>query len=158
ILTTHLDKLRSAGLKYLLPQPNDFKVGVDKWKLSQFLHTKGVPHPFTMPVDVATTETLSERLTFPVIIKPDNAGNGMGIHSFQTREQFKYFFDHSANKRYHYLVQPLIPGYDIDCSVLCKDGKVLAYTIQKGIMSPKQQFRAAIGIEFLHNDEVIAVV
>jgi predicted ATP-grasp superfamily ATP-dependent carboligase len=55
-------------------------------------------------------------------------------------------------------VQPLIAGYDIDCSVVCKDGKVLAYTIQKGIVSPKEQFRAAIGIEFLHNEEVISVV
>ncbi|MEI9917738.1 MAG: ATP-grasp domain-containing protein [Bacteroidota bacterium] len=158
ILTAHLDKLKAAGLSFLLPEHTDFLVGVNKWKLSQFLFSKGVPHPFTKSIEGSVDDEVLKDLTFPVLIKPDDAGNGRGIRSFQTEQQLKSYFEHHKDQKDHYIVQPLIDGYDIDCSVLCKDGKVLAYTIQKGIVSSKEAFHAAIGIEFLHNDEVISVV
>jgi D-aspartate ligase len=59
---------------------------------------------------------------------------------------------------HEYVVQPLIDGYDIDCSVLCENGRIVAYTIQRGIVSAKVRFRAAVGIEFLYDDRVLHVV
>src|ERR1041385_8230971 len=79
ILTSHLDKLKAAGLGFLLPEHTNFLVGVNKWKLSQFLSSKGVPHPLTKSIEGSINEQLLKDLTFPVLIKPDNAGNGMGI-------------------------------------------------------------------------------
>ena len=44
------------------------------------------------------------------------------------------------------------------CSVLCRDGKILAYTIQKGFIPGLQRFAPPAGIEFVKDDQTFAVV
>jgi hypothetical protein len=58
----------------------------------------------------------------------------------------------------HYLVQSYIHGHDIDCSVLCQDGSLLAYTIQYGLVANAIRFRAPPAIQFVHDDRVLQVV
>ncbi len=48
-------------------------------------------------------------------------------------------------------------GYDIDCSVLCKDGRILVHTIQKCIVPNPVPFRIPLAIEFVENAEVLKV-
>jgi predicted ATP-grasp superfamily ATP-dependent carboligase len=56
------------------------------------------------------------------------------------------------------VLQEFIEGYDIDCSLLCNDGKFKAYTIQKGILFGNQKYAPAIGLQFLINDRLLEVV
>ena len=97
-------------------------------------------------------------LNFPVIIKPlEGFGGGQGIDVFNTVEGFK---DHFINNNFNYvnIVQEYIIGYDIDCSVLCRDGDILAFTIQKGNMIGKSQFTPQFGLRFLYEEELYNVV
>lgn len=149
--------LDAAGIKILTPDIAMFLTAIDKWELSQFLKAKNIPHPATVRYRQGDPSPVAGGVNFPVIIKPINQGNALGIRSFKDEQSFTNFFA-TEKIEHEYIVQPLISGYDIDCSVLCKDGKVLAYTIQKAVQHAAVAYRAAVGIEFLNNDEVIGVV
>jgi D-alanine-D-alanine ligase-like ATP-grasp enzyme len=149
--------LDSLGIKILTPDIATFLTAIDKWELSQFLNHKDIPHPATARCKQGSSASIVSGLKFPVIIKPINQGNGLGIRSFRDEKSFLNFFE-TQKIEHEYIVQPLINGYDIDCSVLCSNGKVLAYTIQKAVLHSSVEYRAAVGIQFLQNDEVIGVV
>ena len=149
--------LDASGLKILTPDIKMFLTAIDKWELSQFLKDRNIPHPSTVRCRQGASSSVVNSLKFPVIIKPINQGNALGIRSFRDEKSFLNFFE-TAKIEHEYIVQPLINGYDIDCSVLCSNGKVLAYTIQKAVQHAAVEYRAAVGIEFLKNDEVIDVV
>lgn len=84
-------------------------------------------------------------------------GGGYGIRVFNTKQDIYNHFD--KNKfTYTNLVQEYIEGYDIDCSVLCKEGNILAFTIQKGNMIGKSEFVPQIGLDFLYEPELYRVV
>jgi predicted ATP-grasp superfamily ATP-dependent carboligase len=66
---------------------------------------------------------------------------------------------HSLGDRLpRYLVQTCISGFDIDCSVLCREGGLLAYTIQQGLVPNRIPFGAADTIQFIHDQAVLSVV
>ncbi len=48
--------------------------------------------------------------------------------------------------------------YDIDCNVLCQDGTILAYTIQKGFIPGLRRFAPLVGIEFVENQQTLDVI
>jgi D-alanine-D-alanine ligase-like ATP-grasp enzyme len=157
ILGHERSALQAASLKILTPDIAMFLTAIDKWELSRFLKEKNIPHPATARFKPGNPLSVLGDVTFPVIIKPINQGNALGIRSFRDEQSFRNFFE-NEKVEHEYIVQPLINGYDIDCSVLCSDGKVLAYTIQKAVQHAAVEYRAAVGIEFLKNDEVIDVV
>ena len=58
-----------------------------------------------------------------------------------------------------YIIQNYINGYDIDMSVLCKNGKILAYTIQKGMINRNaDSFESPIGIQFLFEEKILNII
>ena len=128
-----------------------------KWSLAEFLKDKGVPHPITVKYSSGVAASILEGLQYPVIIKPIDKGNAQGIETFDQPEALKSFFENQKLK-HEYIIQPLIDGYDIDCSVLCMEGRIVTYTIQKAIVASKVRFRAAVGIEFLYDERVLKVV
>jgi predicted ATP-grasp superfamily ATP-dependent carboligase len=54
-----------------------------------------------------------------------------------------------------FFVQEFVQGFDIDCSVLCEQGEILAYTIQKGIVRSTKPFAPPAAIEFVHDQGVL---
>ena len=52
----------------------------------------------------------------------------------------------------------VINGYNIDCSVLCQNGNILAYTIQKGINQDSLDFKYSAHIDFVHHEPTFALV
>lgn len=157
VLSGHRDEIRAFIQLAPLPDQEMFLTGIDKWKLAQFLKAHQVPHPTTVKYTAGMSNEALQEIRFPVIIKPINLGNAQGIRSFETATELWEYLQHQK-LTHEYIIQPLITGYDIDCSVLCRDGKIVAYTIQKAIIHPKKKYRAAVGIEFLKNDRVLAVV
>ncbi|WP_299554939.1 ATP-grasp domain-containing protein [Seonamhaeicola sp.] len=141
----------------LLPELNTFNTANNKGLLSKHLQSFQIPAPKTILYN--TTDDLSTLpLEFPVLMKPfEGGGGGKGIILLKDSLSVKNFF--SSNKvEFPFLIQSYIQGYDIDCSVLCKNGKILAFTIQKGILQGDSEFEPNIGLEFLHEKELYIVV
>jgi len=133
------------------------QVALDKWELAGFLAAHGLPHPST---ELITRGDASRSriacLQWPLLLKPRSGGNGRGIRRCESIEQL-YDLADSAHLWEATVAQSEVPGYDIDCSVLCRNGQVLAYTIQRGFIETAH-FRPPVGIEFLHDERVIEVV
>lgn len=102
----------------------------NKWRFAQLLDKLRILHPRT--ILVATPEALyKEPLQKPFMIKPLDLDSGKGIKKITSVNRLKQLKKHSEFKEFPLLAQKYIPGYDIDLSILAKNGKVLAWTIQK---------------------------
>jgi len=139
------------------PKSDAFEIANNKWLLAEWLKNNHIPHPSTILYQTDSTfeENLSY-LSFPVLIKPVRGGNGNGIKIFRTADEL-----YSYSKQYihsgEFIIQSFIHGYDIDCSVLCQEGKILAYTIQKAFVAGRRQFGPPAGIDFLYDEATYEV-
>jgi predicted ATP-grasp superfamily ATP-dependent carboligase len=135
-----------------------FDIAANKWLLAEFLKKSAIPCPPTIlyQADQGFDQRLST-IPFPVLIKPVHGKAGQGIKLFDNpSELLKFSKEHICSEKF--IVQPFIRGYDIDCSVLCQEGKILAYTIQKGFIEGPRPFSPPGGIEFLYDDGTYDIV
>lgn len=141
-----------------IPDCNSFDVAADKWLLAEWLRAHNISHPQTILYqnEDVSNKALSN-MSFPVLLKPRHEGGGKGI---------KYFDNPLELNRYcregippgKFIVQSFIEGYDIDCSVICKEGEILAYTIQKGFIRGTYRFSIPAGIEFVEEESTYRIV
>lgn len=157
-LIKHRSKIVHQEKLGLLPSLAHFNTAINKGLLSEHLVNHNVPGPKSIIISTYNELNKINTLNFPVIIKPmEGFGGGQGIDVFNTIEDLKEHFTINGFN-YSNIVQEYIVGYDIDCSVLCKDGTVLAFTIQKGNMVGKNQFSPQFGLCFLYEQELYNVV
>jgi predicted ATP-grasp superfamily ATP-dependent carboligase len=174
---THVDILLAAGehacrfmavngdeltrLATLAPTPSyeSFQIAIDKWELAHFMDQHGMigPHTLLYTADEAFMEQL-EQMKFPALVKPLSSAGGAGIRYFEKPGDMLSYLQASPQRAEQCIAQTYIEGYDIDCSVLCKDGQILTYTIQRCFIPRAKQFAAPAGVEFLHEDKVYNVV
>ena len=154
----HVRALRRIAPVAGLPGPEVLDIAKDKWKLAQLMQERGIPTPATLSGTKDGDWRRLEVLPFPVLAKPVEGFNGSGIREFSDPASLTAFLEQHANDPEKYIVQRMVRGYDIDCSVLCRDGKILAYTIQKSIIPNPVPFQLPLGVEFVHQEEVLAVV
>jgi len=153
------NKEKLSNLIAIAPNPelNSFDIADDKWLLSLWLKENNIPHPNTLLFkSTSSLEEALSALSFPIIIKPRNGSGGKGIHIIKNAEELQSWyneFDHSEDQ----IIQSYIKGYDIDCSVICSEGRILAHTIQKGLKYTVD-YPWPYGIEFLENDEIFHIV
>ena len=90
-------------------------------------------------------------MEYPVLLKPTSGTDGQGIRRFDTPSDLRTFFkgQDEALLNGKYLVQSFIPGSDLGLSVLCQDGKILAFTIQRGLISAAHRFGPLMAMEFI---------
>lgn len=93
-------------------------------------------------------------MNFPVLTKPLSLSGGYGIRKVDSIESLRPILKEQNQT----IIQEFIYGYDVDMSVLCDDGKILAYTIQKGYMLNKQEYSSPYAVEFIPNNEVFKLV
>ena len=142
-----------------IPKLDTFETAVDKWLLGDFMQKLGIPTPKTIRGMRGGDfgEQLDE-MSFPVLLKPTRGENGQGIRQFEDRLSLNTFLKNNHKDSSPYIIQNTIKGYDIDCSVLCKEGRILAHTIQKTIVPNQVRFRSPFAIEFVQHDEILRVV
>lgn len=162
LLSAHKTAIKAKTALAPLPTVDAIDTAANKWLLAQWLQKHDIPCPTTLLYQPNQTfEQALKALRFPVLIKPtqqvgDVGIGGRGIQIFDQPSALLTFCQ--ANTTVEYIVQPFIKGYDIDCSVLCQDGVIEAYTIQKGFMSGRGRFDPPAGIDLLHDTGVYAVV
>lgn len=144
----------------IAPVPNTvaFDIAADKWLFAKWAKEHKIPHPptFLCQPDTGFEQQLAD-LQFPVLIKPTRGGSGQGIKFFETPAALLRLFQERGCPK-DFIIQSFTWGYDIDCSVLCHEGNVSAYTIQKGFIEPYHRFSSPAGIEFLYDQGVYEVV
>lgn len=157
-LSANSDSLSQLTSIAPLPETKAMDIALDKWLLAEWLKKNHIPCPPTIlyQKNDSFDECLST-IRFPVLIKPTLGGMGKGIKLFDKREAlYSFFKSHVISEEF--IVQSFINGYDIDCSVLCKEGKILAHTIQKGFINGPNPFGAPAGIDFLFDGCTFKVV
>ena len=141
------------------PELQQFELIRNKWGLARFTADHGVPSPCTSLFESSgDVEQFAMGLKFPVLCKPTDRSNGSGIQLCADREAFIRFAKSEQVNESQYVIQEYIEGFDIDCSVLCVEGRILAYTVQKGFISNSLRFAPPVGIEFVQEEKTLGVV
>ena len=148
-----------AAVLRVLPLPGAaaYEIAADKSLLASFMQQHGLPGPCTI-TDLA--HRLPEQLAalrFPVLLKPTDGAGGRGILRFQAAPELLAYVDHLPPGG-HYVIQTYLEGYDIDCNVLYEDGRLVAYSIQRGLVENADIYAPTQAIEFVQNAAVLAVV
>lgn len=149
-----------GALAALAPTPDlpTLQLVSHKGHLARFLARRGLPGPATVAYtpDAGFYERVA-RLRFPVMLKPATARGGRDIRRFETLADLRAFCERGAPLDEPYIVQSFVRGYDIDCSVLCQEGRVLAFTQQRAIVAPPTAYGPSQGIALLHHERLLAV-
>jgi predicted ATP-grasp superfamily ATP-dependent carboligase len=157
-LVKNKEKIIQKDKLCLLPNLEALTIAINKALLAKHLEIHQLPNPKTIPLDSIEQLEQVVGLKFPVLLKPkEGFGGGHGIRIFNSKKGIEHYL--IENKiDYECLLQEYIEGYDIDCSVLCKNGDILAFTIQKGNMMGSRAFSPPIGLDFLYDKELYNVV
>ncbi|NRA93660.1 MAG: ATP-grasp domain-containing protein, partial [Psychroserpens sp.] len=154
----NLDHFQSLTAVIPLPGMESFEIAIDKYQLSRFLETNNISHPKSLIIqkgDMLNEESFP--LQFPVLMKPIHDKGGDGIERI---DHFEALVDriNSNPDRDQFFIQEFINGFDIDCSVICESGNLLAYTVQKGNLVGHSPYAPQLGFQFFRNDEVLQTV
>lgn len=152
LLAEFIDEFKGL-VKLLIPPKNSFDITLDKWKFFKYLWRNGINTPLSFNNLEAYKQHVTD-ITFPMLMKPSIGMGGFGITKVSTIESMKEVFDDKKN----FMAQELVKGYDIDMSVLCENGKILAYTIQKGYIFSTAAYSAPLGMEFLYDEAIFSMV
>jgi len=114
----------------LPPMPSEaaFRTAIDKGSLALFMAGHGIPHPKTKLGGSGSYE----ELRFPVLVKPRRDCNGRGIVKVESLAELSAELSRRKNLN-EVCVQEFVDGSDWGCSLLAKDGEILAWTTQLGL-------------------------
>ena len=132
----------------LVPTPSPAAIGSvnDKWMFAQRLQAAGIPAPATALFD--RPERLDEfDRDLPVLLKPRCGSGGLGIVLFDRPAEVLPQADRFIGEGDPYILQQYISGHDIDRSVLCSSGRVIAGTVQEGV-SVRKDFAPSGSLHF----------
>lgn len=151
LLSRYNNEFDGLVTNLVLPNNYSFNTSDNKWSLYKLLKHNNLKSPKTNHSDLIQ---YNESIDFPVIVKPIF---GIGGDDIKKIDEKNSLIAYCKNKK-NLIIQDYIKGFDIDMSVLCENGKILAYTIQKGFMFRNEKYKPALGIEFLFETEIYEVV
>jgi len=157
-IRNHSSRLRRLGALHPVANADAIALCRDKWLFAQFATKHGIPIPQTILFTGQAREDLG--LFDPgnsLLLKPRVSSNGRGILPFSDRAQAELFLDAHSELAGQFIAQPRLDGSDFGCSVLCLDGSIVAYTIQKSVYRSNSPFGTAAGIELVENDEILDI-
>ncbi len=143
-----------------VPELESLEIANNKWSLAQFMQENDIPGPATV---LCTLDQDFERklltLEFPVLIKPSIGWGGEGMRRFDDLHQLQNFLEEQPREKLkdQYIVQSCLPGFVIGLNVLCREGEILAFTMQRGFIPNPQEYGPATAIKFIKRDDVLGV-
>jgi len=150
---TKYKNLIYKGRYCVLPSIEDFSIALNKDLLTKHMFNNQIQASKSIVIKPGETFK-NESINSPFLIKPtSNSGGGVGIVAFSNEKDIENYFIENKFK-INYLVEEYIEGYDICCNVLCDKGKILAYTIHKGIMKGGKIYGPSVELLFLYDDQL----
>lgn len=136
----------------------NFETATYKNRLGTFCEENHIAYPKSILFDNANDFfNKGGELKYPVLLKPVHDLGGNGIVLFDSQKELEIFVSSKTETNDSFFIQEYIEGHDIDCSVLCLNGDILTYTIQKGFLLGNNPFSPSHGIEFLDNKELLEI-
>ena len=158
LVIAHRDELEKVVHLLPLPSPEAYETATDKSRLAAFMQAHNIPAPDTILNVRHNLKEQLENFRFPVLLKPVEGAGGRGITRYDTAEAVVAAVA-ALPPGGKYLIQNCLEGYDIDCNVLYQDGRLMAYSIQKGLVPAVWSVYAPTeAIEFVRSKAVLAVV
>ena len=135
-----------------------FDTANHKGLLARHMHEYDIPGPRSQQIEnLNQLDKKILELQFPILVKPPtNTGGGVGILKFEDREGLSAFLS-SNELQFPLLFQEFISGFDSGCNVLCKNGEILAYTIQKGFLYSNLPYSPQTGLVTIHQEEILDI-
>jgi len=149
-------ELEKAAAVIGTPSVESLDIAADKAHFARFVSAARLPHPET--VILRGDDSLPPTLPgFPALLKPARGSGGERIRRFEEPRDLQAFVDHAGLKAETWVLQSYVCGRDIDCSVICRDGKILAHAIQRSVDSPATSFAPIGAVEFIEDQEVLGI-
>lgn len=152
LLSEYFDEFKDLTT-LLVPPLSSFDKTLDKWEFYNFLKKYDLPTPLSFDSMVSLAK-VQKYINFPLLLKPKIGMGGFGIKLVPNMNALRVEFEMNKD----YMIQEIIEGYDIDMSVLCINGKIMAYTIQKGYVFSSAKYSAALSVKFLYEEDVYRTV
>jgi predicted ATP-grasp superfamily ATP-dependent carboligase len=135
-----------------------FDEATNKALLADFLTRHEISHPpsIVMTAGIPSADRLSA-LTFPILAKPPLLNKGAGIRRLETIDDLASFAAGRPGDEC-WVLQDFIDGYDLCVNVLCRDGKILAATVQHAIKLSSTPYRPMVGMEFKDDPAAMGIV
>lgn len=137
-----------------------FEIANNKWLLFKLMQRNNIPTPPTVLCTLDSDfEQRVRKLEFPVLIKPVTAWGGEGIQRFDHISQLYKFLEQCDSEKIKnkYIVQSFLTGYVIGLNILSQEGRILAYTMQRGFIPNPQKYAAAAAIQFIRREDVLEI-
>jgi predicted ATP-grasp superfamily ATP-dependent carboligase len=155
----HQAQLKNRKKLVPLPTLQNFNIAISKDLLAAHMQRFAVPGPKTVPLSFDLLEDSGKfNLHFPLLAKPLKSGGGRGIVKFR---DFESLSSHFKTKGIHqpYILQEFVQGVEYGCNVFCREGEILAFTIQKGnLWDPSKPYSYQIGLDFIYNEKLYQTV
>lgn len=74
-------------------------------------------------------DKVESKLSFPMFVKPSNAGSSIGVSKVHNRAELKEAFDKAFCHDRKLLVEEFISAREIECAILAQDGNIKASTL-----------------------------
>jgi len=136
-----------------LPNLQSFEAAKDKWEFYRAAQSCAANTPRTW---LARDRGWDRELSFPLLLKPRLGEGGAGILCVKNRPELLRFEGSPLVNSGDYILQEFIHGRDIGCSVFCRKGRVLAWTLQEAVRPGKREFQPPLDVRFGVHDDVLA--
>lgn len=154
LLSKHRDAFHGIAALPPLPPLSGMDIAENKWLLTNVMEKEAIPYPRTLHANNRDWSTIDpSKLAYPVLTKPVTGAGGTGIEIFNSAKELEMYLK-AYQQSDDLVIQSFIPGIDLGCSVLCENGVIKAYTIQKGVRPGNKRFEPPSVVEFLHSEQI----
>ncbi len=155
-LAEHREELEKLAAVMGTPSVASLTMARDKGLFAEYLATTALPHPPTTVIRDGYFDR-NELPHFPALLKPAYGIAGSGIQYVESVSELERLAAQPGFSRTAWVVQSFIPGTDIDVSVLCRDGRMLAHTVQTAFAPNARSFTPNYSIRLVHDDAALQV-
>lgn len=139
---------------------DSLKTVKDKWHLYNFAINNKIHTPKSRIIE--KNQNIDSKFVdfrFPALLKPRIGEGGSGIIEVDNLMMLQNIIQEKGGKIFSrgYILQEYINGKDFDLSAICKNGKILAYTMQQPIYKGEKKYTFGKTIQFIHNEQVLQV-
>jgi predicted ATP-grasp superfamily ATP-dependent carboligase len=153
----HYYKLKSKSKLCYLSSLTNFETALRKDLLYLFLKSNNLPCPDSIIVD-SKFEYDALSIDFPLVAKPTYGFNGgMGVRLVKNKKELLEYVKTSKTDN-PILLQKFIEGIDVTCNVLCNNGEIQAYTMQKATLVESIKVTPQFEFSFFHNETLLELM